>query len=498
MPRAVRLLIVARAVNRLGAFSLSFLTVLFMTEFGAGATVAGWAGAAFGLATIPSRLIGGRLADRIGRRRTIVAGLTGCAVAQLGLAAAGTLAAAVCCAVLLGLVFEIYEPPSQALIADVVAPGEHVRAYGLLNAALALAGMGAGLMAAGLGRWDLRWLFVADALTCALCALTVHLMLPADHRGAARDVSDGAGAAEGAGPSKGVPVPEGAGPSAAAAVSERPAAIAPWRDGALLLMLATGTLFAVVYLQIMTTLPLALSHEGLRPADAGLLFTVSALTLTAGQPLMRRRPLSTLSAPAAFSTGYLLLALGLGGYAVAPTLSAHLAATVVWSAGDLLLVGRAYAIVAALAPPGGTGRYLAVYGTSWGIAGIAAPLAGTQLIAYAGPSALWTTMSLGCLLLAVLQTSLFRSTAFHRTNGQQRSATAEVRGDSRGAGRAGRMTGAQPPRRTGSLRGTAPPPPHTPPGPPTPPPLRSPGLHPWRPTAIRGRGVGHSTGAGRS
>ncbi|MCT2589841.1 MFS transporter [Streptomyces sp. N2-109] len=378
LPRAVRLLIVARAVNRLGAFSISFLTVLITTNFEAGAAVAGGVSAAFGLATIPSRLVGGRLADRIGRRRTIVAGLTGCALAQLGLAAADSVTLVIFFAVLLGLVFELYEPPSQAMIADAVAPSEHVHAYSLLNAALAAAGMGAGLMAAGLGRWDLRWLFVADALTCLLCALTVYLVLPADHLRAAK------------------------------AAPDQTTAVTPWRDRALLLMLGTGTLFAVIYLQIMITLPLAMDHEGLRPADAGLLFTTSALTICAGQPLMRWRRLATLPAPAAFATGYLLLALGLGGYALADNLAAYLAATVVWSAGDLLLVGRVYAVVAGLAPPGGKGRYLAVYGTSWGIAGIAAPLTGTQLIEHAGPAGLWSAMTLACLLLAALQPALVR------------------------------------------------------------------------------------------
>ncbi|MEU6995753.1 MFS transporter [Streptomyces sp. NPDC046465] len=282
LPRAVRLLIPARAVNRLGAFSMPFLTALITTDFGADPAVAGGVSAAFGLATIPSRLIGGRLADRIGRRRTIVAGLTGCAAAQLGLAAVDSLAGVICCAVLLGLVFELYEPPSQAVIADVVAPTEHVRAYGLLNAALAAAGMGAGLLAAGLGHWDLRWLFAADALTCLLCALAVHLVLPADHR---------------------TPPPLD---------PEQSAAVAPWRDRSLLFLLATGTLFAVIYLQIMITLPIAMHHQGQQPADAGLLFSASALTICAGQPLMRCSRLNTLSAPAAFVAGYLLLASGLG------------------------------------------------------------------------------------------------------------------------------------------------------------------------------------------
>jgi hypothetical protein len=179
-------------------------------------------------------------------------------------------------------------------------------------------------------------------------------------------------------------------------------------------MLATGALFAVVYLQIMITLPLSLEERGLRPADAGLLFTASALTIIAGQPLLRLKRLSSLSAPLAFAVGFTLLALGLAGYAVAHSLTAHLAATVVWSVGDLLLMGRAYAVVASLAPPGGTGRYLAVYGISWGIAGIVAPLAGTQLLQHAGTVGLWSTMALLCLSLAAVQPALARATAFHR------------------------------------------------------------------------------------
>ncbi|MFE2432890.1 MFS transporter [Streptomyces sp. NPDC059373] len=378
LPRAVRLLIAARAVNRLGAFSLSFLTVLITTSFGASTSVAGYISAAFGLATIPSRLIGGRLADRIGRRRTIVVGLTGCAVAQLGIAASNGLVPAACFAVLMGLAFEIYEPPSQAMIADVVAPGEQVRAYGLLNAALAVAGMGAGLLAAGLGRWDLRWLFLVDALTCLLCALTVHLILPADHRTGKE-------------------------------ATQQTVSVAPWRDRSLLIMLTAGTLFAVVYLQIMIALPLSLELRGLQPADAGLLFTTSALTITAGQPLLRLNRLATLPAPAAFAAGYLLLALGLAGYALAHGLLAYVTATIVWSVGDLLLVGRAYAFVASLAPVGGKGRYLAVYGTSWGIGGIVAPLVGTQLLEHAGAAGLWSAMASACLVLAVLHPAWIRT-----------------------------------------------------------------------------------------
>jgi MFS family permease len=369
----VWLLIVARAINRLGAFSLSFLTVLISTRFSASAATAGLVSAAFGLATIPSRLAGGRLVDRLGRRRTIVLGLTGCAVAQLGIAAADTLATAAVFAVLLGLVFELYEPPSQAMIADTVRPSEHVRAYSLLNAALAAAGMGAGLIAASLGRWDLRWLFVVDALTCLACAIVVRTVLPADH------------------------------PQPADSAPQRTDDIAPWHDRTLVIMLTSGTLFALVYLQIMLMLPLSLMQRGLQPADAGLLLTASAVTIVIGQPLLRLKQLSALSAPTALATGYLLLATGLAGYATVNTLPTLLLSTIVWSLGDLLMLGRAYGIVADLAPPGGMSRYMAVYGTSWGIAGIAAPIVGTQILEHAGATALWTGMAATCLVLAAGQ-----------------------------------------------------------------------------------------------
>jgi len=379
LPRTLWLLLAARTVNRLGAFSVSFLTVLISTDFRAGVETAGLVTAAFGLATIPSRLIGGRLADRMGRRRTIVLGLTGCAAAQ-------SLAQVTTCAVLLGLAFELYEPPSQAIIADSVGPAERVRAYSLLNASLALGGMGAGLLAVALGRWGLRWLFVADAVSCLVCAVVMRATLPGDPRRLGRTSAGEVGEVGEVGGAVGDAVE-----------------VRPWRDRRLLVLLGFGTLYALVYLVVMMGLPLSLARRGMAPADAGVLFTASAATVVATQPLLRLKRLTELSAPAAPALGYLLLGTGLAGYAVAHAPAASLAATVVWSLGDLLMLGYAYALAASLAPPGGIGRYLAVYGISWGIAGVAAPIVGTQLLERGGPVALWSTMAVLCLALALGQ-----------------------------------------------------------------------------------------------
>ncbi|MEV5493978.1 MFS transporter [Nonomuraea fuscirosea] len=402
LPRTVWWLVLARAINRLGAFSMAFLTVLVTAGFGADTVTAGLISAAFGLATIPSRLLGGVLADRFGRRRTIVAGLAGCALAQAGIAMSGSVAMVAVFAVLLGLAFEIYEPPSQAMVADAVRPERRAQAFSLFNTALAVGGMGAGLIAAGLGRWDLRWLFVVDAVTCLACAVVIHLVLPADSP--ARRAAD-------------LPVDRPAdrpvqrlvrrvfAPFRAEAAGAEARAV--WRDRSLLVLLVSGTFFALIYMQVMMALPLALTRRGLEAADAGLLSTLSAVVMVLCQPLLRRTA-TTLSHHAAMACGYLLLAAGLAGYAVADGLPGHLAATVVWSVGDVLMFGRSYALVADIAPEHARGRYLSVFGTSWGIATVVAPLCSTQLLDRAGPTGLWSGLALTCLLLAAAQLTVIR------------------------------------------------------------------------------------------
>lgn len=369
MPRPVLVLMLARTLNRLAAFSLPFAALVLVQRHGASVTTAGLVLAGFGLATIPSRLAGGRLADRIGRRRTIVLGLAGCAAAQLAFAAAPSLAAAAVAVVVLGLVFELYEPPSQALVADLCAEEERPAAFAMLGAALAAAGVLAGLLATWLGRLDLRLLLVADAMSCLLGAGLVWWGLPPDR------------------------------PSAGAAAD---AGTGPWRDRRLLAMLAAGTAFATLYFQIFVGLPLTLVARGL-PADRlGLLLATAAATVVGGQAVLRRLP-EPRDGFSAMTLGYLLLAAGLALTAAAHGLTGFLVATVVWSAGDLLLLGHPYAVVARLAPAGATGRYLAAYGTCWGLAAVVAPLLGTQLLAHAGPAALWLACAGLALLLAAVQ-----------------------------------------------------------------------------------------------
>ncbi|MFG1817358.1 MFS transporter [Kribbella sp. NPDC049174] len=366
LPSEVWILVVARAVNRVGAFTLPFLGVVLTVEFGASLSQTGLILALFGVATIPSRLLGGQLADRIGRRRTIVLGLAGCAVAQTWIAVSDQLWSAVLATLLLGLVFEIYEPPSQATIADVTEPADRPAAYGLLGAAMAAAGVLAGLLAATLSHWDLRWLFVADAATCLACAILVARALPADVR---RD-------------------------------SARQTATTVWRDRRLLLLLASGTVFATMYMQLVIGLPLTLLEQGLPESGTGFILAVSAVTLILAQRLLRVQHLDDFRA---MTIGYVLLSIGLFVSAFAQSLTVFLLATVLWSLGELFLLTRYLTLVSGLAPDHARGRYLAVFGLSWGFATAIAPLTVTWLLESFGPEGLWLSSAAVAVVLAAVQ-----------------------------------------------------------------------------------------------
>ncbi len=377
LPRPVLILVGARAVNQLGAFTLPFLAVVLVRDRDASLATAGLVTALFGVATIPSRLAGGHLADLIGNRATIVLGLTACAAAQLGIAVGTSLSQALVAAVVLGLAFELYEPPSQAMIADLTDPGSRPRAFGLFGAALAAGGAGAGLLATAIGSVDLRLLFVADAVSCLACAAVVGVALPRLDGRSRRRTPDEAVAAH------------------------------PWRDPRLLAMLAAGTCFATLYLQIRVGLPLTLVERGLPAAQFGLLMTASSVTVVLAQPLLATRMVPG-NPFGAMLVGYLVLGAGLAGTGWASGLAGFLATTVVWSLGDALLLGLPFAIVSGLAPEGARGRYLAAYGICWGFAGGLAPFLGTRLLDTGGPHLLWLSCAALALVLAAAQPLLRR------------------------------------------------------------------------------------------
>jgi MFS family permease len=373
LPRDIRVLLAARAVNRLGALSVPFLSLELTRELGASLTTVGGLLAAFGAASLVSRVLGGHLADTWGRRNTMVAGLMACAAAQVAIATATSLVAAAISVVALGLAFELYEPPCQALIADRVDARTRPAAFGLLGVSLSIAALGAGLLATVVAPVSLRLLYVVDAATCLAAGIAIRALLATDPR------------------------PEPA-PRASRSGSS------PWRNARLLYLLAANVVFAIGYLQGGVSLAITLQHRGLAAADYGIVLASTAAIGLATQPILRlRRARAGLASDLHIRQmiwGFVLLAAGFAGYGIADTLAGFLGATAVLGVGEVVLAGHILSLVSGLAPPYQRARYLATFGLSWGIAATLGPFPGLWLLAHGGDRCLWYAVAGCCIVVA--------------------------------------------------------------------------------------------------
>src|ERR1051326_7950257 len=87
LPRGAWILFLGTFINKFGAFVLPFLAI-YMTRLGYSTAQAGLAIGAYGIGTLGACFLGGHLADRLGRRKTIVLSMFSGAVALLCLSQA--------------------------------------------------------------------------------------------------------------------------------------------------------------------------------------------------------------------------------------------------------------------------------------------------------------------------------------------------------------------------------------------------------------------------
>lgn len=344
---------------------MAFLAVLLTEELHESVRTAGLIVAAFGLATIPSRLAGGWLLDLVGSRPTILLGLIGCATTQLVLAAATGTMSAVIGAIGLGLSYELIEPPTQALIADESDERTGPALFGLLFVSMTIAAVAAGGVAAVVAGLDLRLLFVIDAATCLLCAGVIRGFLPPDKP-----------------------------------VADTRAVSWPWRDRRLLVLFALSTVFTLVYMIIVFGLPLTVADRGIGLWVIGASTAVSAVVAVFAQSLLRIRRLNADDGFVALTVGFVTLAAAIGLLAIAHDPSLVLVSGIVGAMADVLLMSHLYAQASRLAPGGATGRYLAVFGLSWGVATTLAPLIIGATLTLSDGVPLWATTAVVTLGLA--------------------------------------------------------------------------------------------------
>jgi MFS family permease len=367
LPAAFWTLWAGLLVNRSATFVVGFLGLFLVRDRGMSPASAGQVVALYGLGAALSGPLGGALADRLGRRATMLLGLCSSAAAVTGLAFARTpplLAALTFAASLLG---DTYRPAAHAAVADLVAPEERRRAYGLVYWAVNL-GMAIGLFAAGIvAERSLRALFLADAGTSLLCAGLVAALVPETR-------------------------PPGAGHEPAFAGMVR-----VLRDGTYvtLLVLTLGNL--TVFCQWQLGLPLDLAAHGIGPSVFAWLMALNCGGVVVLQPLLGPR-LRRLDAGPLLAVSALLMGLGFGLNLLGGHLATYVGGALLWTLAEVIGFPTTSALVADLAPPELRGRYQGAYSMTWGGALMLSPLVAGATLQRFGAPALWA----GCLAVGAI------------------------------------------------------------------------------------------------
>src|SRR5258707_15057670 len=188
LPRPAWILFLRTFLNKFGAFVIPFL-VLYMTRQGFSMAQAAVAIGAYGVGNFVASGVGGYLADRIGRRKTIALSMFSGAVAMVLLSQATTFHAIVLLTALTGMTGELYRPASSALLADLVPAGQRVTAYAAYRLAFNAGWAFGPAMAGLLAKHSFLWLFVGDAVTSFLFGLVAWFALPIGFRGTRTDNS---------------------------------------------------------------------------------------------------------------------------------------------------------------------------------------------------------------------------------------------------------------------------------------------------------------------
>ena len=375
LPRGYWFLWTGALVNRLGSFVMPFLTLYLTGQRGYSLERAGAIVSLFGVGNTLAAPTGGWLADRVGRRPTLLFALTAGALSIVHLGLARAPAHIAVAALMAGFFNEMYRPAMQASIADQVAPEDRTRAYGFLYWAVNLGWAVASTVAGVLAHVGYLWLFLGDAATTLGFAAIAWRFIPETRPPRAATI----------------------------ATSPRPrfAALAPLRDGVFVAFFILSFFTALMFQQCWSGLPLDMRAHGVNERSYGLLMALNGVLIVLLQPFAVAAVERVPRRSVVLALGVLLVGGGFGLCAIGGSVPLYLVSIVVWTFGEILTAPVTPSVVADLAPPHQRGLYQGAFTMSFGLSSMIAPTVGTFLLGHFGGRALWVACAITGVVVAI-------------------------------------------------------------------------------------------------
>lgn len=349
-------------INRVGSFVMPMLAIYLTQERHLTLVEAGSVVSLFGLGGLASVQLGGVLADRLGRRATMLLSLGSSAASMLGLGFAVTAPQLMVAAFGLGFTSSIYSPASQAMLADVVPPADRQRAFGLLYWAINLGFAIAAVLGGQLAKWSFTGLFVIDAASTLVAAFVIWRNVPETK------------------------------PEPSAHAKDEGTLLTPFFDLAYLPYLFVHLLLVLVFFQFQVALPADMQSKGLDSGDLGFVMALNGVLIVTVQPWVTRKTngwrRSRILALASLCVGF-----GFGFNALADGVALFMVSVAIWTMGEVLMAPANASIVADLSPAHMRGRYQGAFSVIWALGVTLGPWLSGKIITATSTRTLW----LGCV-----------------------------------------------------------------------------------------------------
>jgi predicted MFS family arabinose efflux permease len=364
----VRAMLAGVLVNQLGGFLQTFL-VLFLTHRGFSDINAAIALGCYGAGCFAGVLIGGAFTDRLGPRFATFASMTGYAVlliAVLYLRNASVLWVTV---FMVGTVSRFYLPTASAMLSERTPAHQQVMIFAMYRLALNVGTTAAPLLATVLIAVSYQLLFWCDAVTAVLYGLIAILTLPARPSGR---------------------------PAADPAIKRQSGYRAVLTDRRYVLYLLAVLVNITVYMQYVSTLPLAMAAAGAATIWYSSAITLNGLMVISCELLLtkvtQRLPLALV-----VTIGFGLLALGQLVYALPWGLWVFIAGTLIWTIAEITAGPTMASYPGRVAPGPLRGRYIASMQTMFNLGAAIGPVLGVAIYRAVG-SAVWLCCAFGCAI----------------------------------------------------------------------------------------------------
>ena len=380
LPAPVWIIFATTFVNRAGSMVIPFLALYGTRHLGVRPALAGLALTIYGVGGLVGAPLAGRLCDRIGAFTVLRGSLLVSGILLLTIPLAHEFNSFLALTFIWALVAESVRPASLAALTYSVRPDQRKAAVAVNRLAINL-GMSIGPMVGGfLAAVSYPLLFVVDGATtiAASIVLTVLLMLK---------------------PSAAPPVVRSAEGGA------QNGRVSVLRDPRAVVFFVGVWLMAIVFFQHEGAMPIFLVRDlHYRESFYGMLFVVNtALIVLLEVPI--NLAMSHWSHRWTLVLGASLFAIGFGAMAVLHSTAGLIAAAVVWTLGEMIALPSSGAYVLDIAPPGRSGQYVGAYSSTFSLALLVGPWAGTIALDRFGGPALWTAaLIVGMISAAVLST----------------------------------------------------------------------------------------------